>query len=71
MELKLVRIPLGKFTCGMAGSLGGWDEGDGLRQPVPGPVLPLMDEPEPGERPIGALDWADLAALAHCGQEYE
>ncbi|MBO4205843.1 hypothetical protein GSF22_07460 [Micromonospora echinofusca] len=63
--------PRGYLECGMAGALGGWDEADGLRVPVPGPVLPLRPEPAPGERPLPTLTWADLADLAICGQEYE
>lgn len=63
--------PLTYLECGMAGALGGWNEGDGLRKPVPGPVVPLKKEPEPGERNVDALGWADLAAIALCGQEYE
>jgi hypothetical protein len=63
--------PRGYLECGMAGSLGGWDESDGLRKPVPGPVVPLKPEPAPGEHPLGVLSWADLAALAICGQTYE
>jgi len=51
--------------------LGGWDEGDGVRKPVPGPVVPLAPEPDPGERIVDALSWAVLAHLAICGQEYE
>ena len=34
--------PQGYLECGMAGSLGGWDEDDDLRKPVPGPVVPLV-----------------------------
>jgi hypothetical protein len=63
--------PRGYLECGMAGSLGGWDSSDGLRTPVPGPVVPLKPEPEPGERPLGVLSWTDLADLAICGQTYE
>jgi hypothetical protein len=63
--------PRGYLECGMAGSLGGWDEGDGVRKPVPGPVVPLAPEPDPGERIVDALSWAVLAHLAICGQEYE
>ena len=63
--------PQSYLECGLAGSLGGWAEDDGLRKPVPGPVVPLVSEPEPGEHPVDALDWADLADLARCGQEYE
>jgi hypothetical protein len=59
------------LECGMAGALGGWSEEDNLRQPVPGPVHPLAYEPEPGERVIDSITWADLAELARCGQEYE
>ena len=55
----------------MAGSLGGWDEDDGVRKPVPGPVVPLVPEPEPGERSVAAVGGAELAELARCGQEYE
>ncbi|MEH1013566.1 hypothetical protein V6U90_10680 [Micromonospora sp. CPCC 206060] len=63
--------PRGYLECGMAGALGGWDEADELRVPVPGPVVPLRPEPAPGERPVPTLTWADLAELAVCGQEYE
>ncbi|HEY0698111.1 MAG TPA: hypothetical protein VGD43_09920, partial [Micromonospora sp.] len=63
--------PRSYLECGMAGALGGWIEDDGLRKPVAGPVVPLVNEPEPGERGVDALGWADLAALAQCGQEYE
>ena len=63
--------PRAYLGCGVAGSLGGWDEEDGIRRPVPGPVLPLTEEPEPGECDVDTLDWADLAQLARCGQEYE
>ncbi|GAA0966203.1 hypothetical protein GCM10009555_007460 [Acrocarpospora macrocephala] len=59
------------LECGMAGSIGGWDEADGFRKAVPGPVISLTSEPEPGERPLNTLTWADLAELAICGQEYE
>jgi hypothetical protein len=61
--------PRGYLECGMAGSMGGWD--DGIRKPVPGPVLPLGPEPAPGDRSLAAVSWADLAELARCGQEYE
>jgi hypothetical protein len=63
--------PRGYLECGMAGSLGGWDEDDGIRKPVSGPVVPLIPEPPPGEHPVAAVSWADLADLARCGQEYE
>lgn len=63
--------PRGYLECGMAGSLGGWDEADGTRRAVPGPVVPLTPEPEPGERTLDGLGWDDLARLAICGQEYE
>ncbi len=63
--------PRGYLECGMAGSLGGWDDADGLRRAVPGPVVPLTPEPDPGERAVDALSWADLAHLAICGQQYE
>lgn len=63
--------PQAYLECGMAGALGGWHEDDGLRKPVPGPVVPLVNDPEPGEHTIGFLGWADLAELARCGQEYE
>lgn len=59
------------LECGMAGSLGGWDEHDELRKPVPGPVTVLRPEPETGAHLIETLGWADLADLALCGQEYE
>jgi hypothetical protein len=63
--------PRAYLECGLAGSLGGWNEDDGLRKAVPGPVVPLVREPETGERPVDVLNWADLADLARCGQEYE
>ncbi len=63
--------PRGYLECGVAGSLGGWDEDDGVRKPVPGPVVPLVPEPEPGERSVAAVGGAELAELARCGQEYE
>jgi len=63
--------PKGYLECGMAGSLGGWDEDDGVRKAVPGPVVPLVREPEPGERSVAAIGWAELAELARSGQEYE
>ncbi|MCW3820339.1 hypothetical protein ONA91_38505 [Micromonospora sp. DR5-3] len=63
--------PQAYLECGMAGALGGWSEDDGRRKPVPGPVVPLGNEPEPGEHTIGSLGWANLAELARCGQEYE
>jgi hypothetical protein len=63
--------PRAYLECGTAGSLGGWREDDGLRRPVPGPVVPLVPEPEPGERAVPSLHWGDLAQLARCGQEYE
>ncbi len=63
--------PSGYLECGVAGSLGGWDEDDGVRKPVPGPVVPLVPEPEPGERSVAAVGGAELAELARCGQEYE
>lgn len=63
--------PQAYLECGVAGALGGWSEDDGPRQPVPGPVVPLADEPGPGEHRLGHLGWADLAELARCGQEYE
>lgn len=63
--------PRAYLECSMAGSLGGWDEADGLRKAVPGPVIPLTLEPEPGEQPLNTLTWGDLAELAICGQEYE
>jgi hypothetical protein len=63
--------PRGYLECGMAGSLGGWDERDGIRDLVSGPVVPLTPEPPPGEHQVTAISWADLADLARCGQEYE
>lgn len=63
--------PRGYLECGMAGSLGGWDEADGLRVTVPGPVICNTPEPEPGERLLNTLSWADIANLAICGQAYE
>lgn len=63
--------PQGYLECGMAGSLGGWDEADGLRIPLPGPVIAAAPEPKPGERPLNTLSWADLADLSICGQIYE
>jgi hypothetical protein len=62
--------PEGYLECGVAGSLGGWDEADGTRVAVPGPVTPLATEPD-GARALGALRWDDLALLAVCGQAYE
>ncbi|GAA4245383.1 hypothetical protein GCM10022255_012520 [Dactylosporangium darangshiense] len=59
------------LECGVAGTLGGWDEEDGLRIPVPGPYTLLRPEPEPGHHPVGVLGWDVLAELARCGQEYE
>ncbi|GAA2338268.1 hypothetical protein [Dactylosporangium salmoneum] len=59
------------LECGTAGTLGGWDEDDGVRIPVPGPVVSLFDEPEPGTLAPGALGWDVLCELARCGQEYE
>lgn len=59
------------LESGMAGSLGGWDEQDGIRKLVPGPVVPVIPEPPQGERLVTAISWADLADLARCGQEYE
>jgi hypothetical protein len=41
--------PGGYLECGMAGSLGGWDEADGLRVAVPGPVI---------SNAVGAQNWA-------------
>jgi hypothetical protein len=63
--------PSAYLECGTAGSLGGWDAGDGVRVPLPGPVTPLRAEPDPGPHAIGTLTWADLADLAICGQLYE
>ena len=63
--------PRGYLECGMAGSLGGWDEADGSRVTVPGPVISDAPEPEPGERLRNTLSWGDLADLAICGQVYE
>lgn len=63
--------PKGYLECGLAGSLGGWDERDGLRTPVSGPVTLLGKEPEPGVRDVATIGWAELAELARCGQEYE
>jgi hypothetical protein len=63
--------PRGYLECGMAGSLGGWDETDGLRVTVPGPVISNAPEPKPGERLLNTLSWGDLANLAICGQVYE
>jgi hypothetical protein len=60
------------LECGMAGSLGGWDEDDGLRVPVPGPSVPLKGNPgTDGERILPSLTWTDLADIAINGQEYE
>ncbi|MGI5241241.1 hypothetical protein [Dactylosporangium sp. CA-139066] len=59
------------LECGVAGTLGGWDEEDGLRVPVPGPAVLPAPEPEPGHRAIGGLGWDVLGELARCGQEYE
>jgi hypothetical protein len=63
--------PQAYLESGMAGALGGWSEDDGLRRPVPGPVVRFANELEPGEHTIDSLGWADLAELARCGQEYE
>jgi hypothetical protein len=62
--------PKACLECGMAGSLGDWDEPDGIRMLVAGPVDPLVPH-EPGEQTMAALTWADLAQLAICGQQYE
>src|SRR5689334_20675556 len=60
------------LECGMAGSLGGWDEDAGVRVPVPGPSVPLKGNPDTdGERILPSLTWADLADIAINGQEYE
>ena len=59
------------LECGTAGTLGGWDDDDGLRSPVPGPSVPLRDEAEAGGRPLARLTWADLGNLAIYGQTYE
>jgi hypothetical protein len=63
--------PKAYLECGMAGSLGGWDEADGLREPVSGAVIPLMQEPGPSEWTIDTISWNDLATLTICGQMYE
>ena len=62
--------PKAYLECGMAGTFGGWDLGDGVRKPVNGPVHPEVP-PDPGVTPLGALSWGDLAELAINGQQYE
>jgi len=59
------------LECAMAGTLGGWDDDDGIRTPLPGPHLPLKGGSEPGEQTLAEVSWADLADLAICGQIYE
>ncbi|GAA3826198.1 hypothetical protein GCM10022226_53680 [Sphaerisporangium flaviroseum] len=62
--------PATYLECGLAGAFGGWDESDGLRIAVPGPVHP--DVPMDTEVvQIDALTWDDLADFALCGQTYE
>jgi hypothetical protein len=62
--------PATYLECGLAGAFGGWDESDGLRIPVPGPVHP--DVPMDTEIvQIDTLTWDDLADFALCGQTYE
>ncbi|WP_432824532.1 hypothetical protein [Dactylosporangium sp. CA-092794] len=64
--------PMSYLECGMAGTLGGWSEEDGIRVPVPAPVVDLVRlAPEPGGWPVDVVEWGDLADLARCGQDYE
>ncbi|TWP50787.1 hypothetical protein FKR81_19500 [Lentzea tibetensis] len=58
------------LECAMAGALGGWDPGDGIRKPLPGPSVQLYPEPQ-GVTSVPALTWADMVDLLECGQEYE
>lgn len=58
------------LECGMAGALGGWAVEDGVRSPVPGPVLSRYPEPE-GVRAVAALSWVEFTEFLVCGQEYE
>ncbi|GAA4599214.1 hypothetical protein GCM10023194_78740 [Planotetraspora phitsanulokensis] len=62
--------PASYLECGMAGGLGGWDESDGTRVPVPGPVHPDVP-PDPGILSIETVTWDDLAEFALYGQIFE
>nr|BFE38283.1 hypothetical protein GCM10010200_105340 [Actinomadura rugatobispora] len=61
--------PATYLECAVAGSLGGWDAGDGARVP-----LPAADGAPPARsyvREITTMTWGDLARIAVCGQMYE
>ncbi|GII57244.1 hypothetical protein Pth03_56330 [Planotetraspora thailandica] len=62
--------PASYLECGLAGALGGWDESDGTRVAVPGPVHPDVP-PDPAILSIETVTWDDLADFALCGQLYE
>ncbi len=74
--------PCAYIECGMAGSLGGWVEGDGTgRSYVPGQVACLDAEgnmtpcdPRDLDRPpieIPVITWEKFSEFASCGQTYE
>lgn len=61
--------PATYLECAVAGSLGGWDAGDGARVPLPtGPGEPPARS---YVRTITTMTWDDLARIAVCGQMYE
>lgn len=74
--------PFSYIECGVAGSLGGWEDGDGTgRQYVPGEVATVneqgvivlydpidLDEPP---REIEVITWDDFKYFLWCGQNYE
>jgi len=74
--------PRGYLECAMAGSFGGWEDGDDTgRQYLPGQVAYLADDgsiqsatPQEFENPVfemPTVSWSDLKDFIICGQLYE
>ncbi|WP_129666031.1 hypothetical protein [Phytoactinopolyspora endophytica] len=58
------------LECAMAGALGGWDAGDGIRKALPGSAVQIYPEPQ-SVVDLPSLSWQDFTEFLICGQEYE